>query len=249
MEKEDLMFLYSVPELVSTEEDVPMNLLFESLDATARLTNASMFVIDFAKKQMVYQTDDLLFVDEATQWDIQRKSSNIYWSLILADDFDIIFEVRNAYIEFVKNLSLEERLNHTFVIDYRIKLHGQHCMVTQKFTPLKLESDGNIWLGLFCITTSTHKSCGNISIFGNNFRYTYDFAEKSFIPFSEYAKLTLMEKYIVLRAAQGLTTEQIASDLCKSINTIKTHKSRLFEKLHVRSITEAITVAQNYNLY
>lgn len=120
-------------------------------------------------------------------------------------------------------------------------------MITQKFTPLKLRPNGELWLGLFCITTSTHKTCEHITVFGNDFRCTYDFVQKAFLPVNDI-DLSQMEKAILLRAAKGMTTEQIADDLCRSVNTIKTHKSRLFDKLHVSSMSEARTLVHNYNL-
>lgn len=249
MKKEELMFISNVSEPISKEEYDHINLLFESLDATARLTNTSMFVIDFAKNKMVYRTDNLLFTDEATKRDIQRESTNPYWSLIHEDDFEILLETRAAYLDFVKGFKPKQKLNHTYVIDYRIRLRRRDYMITQKFTPLKLRPNGELWLGLFCITISTHKACEHIAIFGDNFRYTYDFEQKAFLPFNENMELTLMEKAILLRAAKGMTTEQIADDLCRSVNTIKTHKSRLFDKLHVSSMSEAMTFVQNYDLY
>lgn len=243
------MFTSNISDSISKEEYVNIKPIFESLDATARLTNYSMFVIDFAKRDIIYRTDDLLFIDEASKRDIQRDCPNPYWSLILEEDLDIMLETREAYLLFISKLKPSQRLKHTFVIDYRIRLRRREYMITQKFTPLKLRPNGELWLGLFCITTSTHKTCEHIAIFGENFRYTYDFKQKAFLPFNENMELTLMEKAILLRAAKGLTTEQIADDLCRSVNTIKTHKSRLFDKLHVSSMSEAMTFVQNYDLY
>jgi len=40
----------------------------------------------------------------------------------------------------------------------------------------------------------------------------------------------------------------IAQKLCKSLDTIKTHKRKMFAKLEVRNITEALSFAVNYNL-
>jgi DNA-binding CsgD family transcriptional regulator len=245
---EELMFISNLSEQISNEEYNHTALLFESLDAAARLTNASMFVIDFARNEMVYRTDNLLFVDEATKQDIQRGSSNPYWSLIREDDLSILLETRTAYFDFLKKIKPRQQLHHTFVIDYRICLHKRDYTICQKFTPLKILSNGEIWLGLFCITTSTHRTCEHIAIFSKDFRYTYNFEKKVFLPFLENMELTSMEKLILLRASKGLTTEQIADDLCRSTNTIKTHKSRLFDKLNVSSMAEAITFVQNYNL-
>lgn len=249
IEKEKQMFITGITEEIHKEEYEHLHLLFESLDAVARLTNSSLFVIDFAQQKMVYRTKSLLFLDGVTQRDFQRESSIPYWSLMFEDDLDIMLESRKAYFDLFQRFTSKQKLAHTYIIDYRIELRQRAYVISQKFTPLKLRPDGKIWLGLFCITNSPNKSCEHIAVFGNGFRYTYDFDKKQFSPFAEKMELTMMEKAILLRASKGLTTEQIAIDLKRSVNTIKTHKRRLFEKLHVSSTNEALSFTHNYDLY
>ena len=249
MMNEDLMYISNLTETIPDSEYENINLVFESLDAVARISNASMFVIDFSKNKLAYRTENLLFSDEATMRDIQRESSNPYWSLIVDDDLNVLLESRSAYLQLIEKFTDEQKLKHTYVIDYHIMLHNRKFLITQKFSPLKLRPDGKLWLGLFFITTSPNKSSDHIAVFGDKFRYVYDFNEKKFVRFMENMKLTLIEKTILLRAAKGLTTEQIADELCRSVNTIKTHKSRLFEKLHVNSMAEALAFTANYDLY
>lgn len=120
MKNDELMFTSNISEPISIEEYATIKPIFESLDATVRLNNSCMFVIDFAKNEMVYMTDALLFIGEATNRDIQRESPNPYWSLILEDDLDIMLETWEAYLQFIPKLKPSQRLKHTFVMDYRI---------------------------------------------------------------------------------------------------------------------------------
>ena len=48
--------------------------------------------------------------------------------------------------------------------------------------------------------------------------------------------------------AQGLSNQEIASRLFVSLNTIKTHSSKVFEKLEVKRRTQAIEKARKLNL-
>ena len=215
MKNDNMMFYSNITETIPEEEYDGMDLQFESLDAMARITNASMFVVDFSKNKMVYHTDNLLFVDEATTRDIQRESTNPYWALIHDEDLGLIIEAREAYLKLLDEMAIEQRQKHACVIDIRIILHRRAYVITQKFTPLKLRPDGKLWLGLFCMTTSSNTSVESehISVFGEGFRYVYNQKNKSFQPFERDMQLTLMEKTILLRASKGLTLEQIAEDL------------------------------------
>lgn len=48
--------------------------------------------------------------------------------------------------------------------------------------------------------------------------------------------------------ARGLSNEEIASQLFISLSTIKTHSSRLFEKMEVRRRTQAIEKAKRLKI-
>jgi two-component system, NarL family, response regulator LiaR len=48
--------------------------------------------------------------------------------------------------------------------------------------------------------------------------------------------------------AQGLSNNEIAERLFVSLNTIKTHSSKLFEKLEVSRRTQAVEVAKRIGI-
>ena len=60
--------------------------------------------------------------------------------------------------------------------------------------------------------------------------------------------LSQQEKQVLILSAQGYTVPQIADRMCRAVDTVKTYKRALFERLGVRSITEALTVAANQGL-
>jgi DNA-binding CsgD family transcriptional regulator len=66
----------------------------------------------------------------------------------------------------------------------------------------------------------------------------------------ELAKLGLSKRELeVLQLiADGLSNQEIAARLFVSLNTIKTHSSRIFEKLDVKRRTQAIEKAKRLNL-
>lgn len=67
---------------------------------------------------------------------------------------------------------------------------------------------------------------------------------------AELAKLGLSKRELeVLQLiAEGLSNQEIAARLFVSLNTVKTHSSRIFEKLDVKRRTQAIEKAKRLNL-
>ena len=52
--------------------------------------------------------------------------------------------------------------------------------------------------------------------------------------------LTVREKQVLALVGLGLTTKEIADRFSVSVNTVRTHLQHIYEKLHVRSRTEAV---------
>ena len=60
--------------------------------------------------------------------------------------------------------------------------------------------------------------------------------------------LTDGEKSVLTLSIQGYTMREIADKICLSPDTVKKYRQRIFEKLDVRNISEAIAEATNDKL-
>jgi len=61
-------------------------------------------------------------------------------------------------------------------------------------------------------------------------------------PTHDYEKLSLREQQVIDWLAEGYTYQEIADSLKISYATVHTHIKHIYEKLHVRSRTEAVTL-------
>jgi len=61
-------------------------------------------------------------------------------------------------------------------------------------------------------------------------------------------KLTRREKEVLVEAAQGLTTQQIADRLFISTHTVDSHRKNLIEKFQTSNLSSVITLAIEYGL-
>ncbi|NII29425.1 response regulator transcription factor [Pseudoflavitalea sp. X16] len=61
-------------------------------------------------------------------------------------------------------------------------------------------------------------------------------------------QLTNREKEILQSLSKGNSFKLIAADLCISLDTVRTHIKRIYDKLHVRSQIEAVSKAINEKL-
>jgi DNA-binding CsgD family transcriptional regulator len=61
-------------------------------------------------------------------------------------------------------------------------------------------------------------------------------------------KISKRELEVLELMSQGLSNQEIASNLFVSLNTIKTHSSNLFQKLEVKRRTQAIEIAKKIGI-
>ncbi len=60
---------------------------------------------------------------------------------------------------------------------------------------------------------------------------------------ARYDGLSERERQILRLIAEGKTSQQIADELCLSVNTVQTHRARIMEKLNLHNRTELIRYA------
>lgn len=225
-----------------------MELRIKTIATFARLTNATCFVIDFDEHRMLYQTEKMLFLNEVSLYDFQRQCENPYWGLVREDTLKHLLHLRNNYPLSGKTMDAEDYKTHVCTIDYPIVVKKKEFYVNQKFTPLLMRSDGITKIGLFLVGPSTCNHLESFIIAESGKRWRFDFNVGQYEKFDLSKALSLTEKVILTRVQKGLTIEEIAEDLNLSVPTIKTHRTRIFKKLKVKSMGEALTVISNYNL-
>lgn len=248
MKKLDLLFFNNIEQKSDPLTDEHLRNILNVIDAIARTSGLSCFVIDFDDHCILYRSEYLIYVNEASYKDKQRECTNPYWELISDDTLNKLVSIRNNYLTLNYELPRKEYQQHVCTIDYPIVVGGNEIYINQRFTPLILHEKNIAKIGLFIVENSTQKSFESFIITPSGKRWRFDIEKEQYIGFELGRALSLVEKAILQRARKGMTSEEIAADLYVSINTVKTHRLRIFQKLGVHSLQEALSVVGNYKL-
>ena len=100
-----------------------------------------------------------------------------------------------------------------------------------------------IWLALKLAKPKVETKIIEKQVFINN-TATFSFNEQAFLSLG----LSKRELSVLQLMADGYSNQEIADQLFVSLNTIKTHISRLFEKMEVKRRTQAIEMAKKLSL-
>ena len=225
-----------------------MNSLLKAVECAARINGTSTFVVDFDAHKLIYRTDHLVYIEESAIIDQKRECVIPYWSIISEDTIEKLLQIKNHYLQIDKQISREDNYNHVCIIDYPIILRNHELFITQKFTPLVVRNDGITKIGMFTIGHSNKTKIESYIIIHSGNRFRFNFERKQYEEYNINIKLSNIEKAILHRVQMGMSNGEIATNLYLSINTVKTHRLRIFKKLKAGNINEALTMVRNYHL-
>ncbi len=249
MSKEFFSSKNTISQLSESEINQTSNYL-ASIEAFARVTYSSVYVIDYEKKGFDYVSHNPLFLCGHTSEEVKEMGYSFYFKYVTPKDLDLLLKINTAGFDFYEQLPIEERLLYTISYDFHLKNNEEKTiLVNQKLTPIFLNDEGKIWKAICLVSLSTEQNSGNIKIYkqGNNEKFSYDL-DGNFWKKEEKIKLTTREKEILTYSTRGFTISQIAESIFVSPDTVKFHRRKMFDKLGVSNISEAIFFATNNKL-
>jgi DNA-binding CsgD family transcriptional regulator len=214
-----------------------------ALKAVSKLVDLSFYIIDYYRKNFFYVSSNPLFLSGYSREEVIRMGYDFYDVCVPEKDLELLFELNEAGFEFFYKLPKNRRLHATISYDFRLKHKNLDSliMINHKLAPLLLQDDGNIWMAICLVTLSTRHTSGDVHIVMKDDQTRYDFNRtKQVFEIKETEKLTKKEYEILEIIAMGKCTKDI-SDRCNiSISTIKNHKTKIFKKLNVNTVAEAV---------
>lgn len=218
--------------------------------ALARHTNHSLYIIDYHRKSFLYVSSNPLFLCGRPQEEVQRKGYAFYFEVIPSEELNRLMEINEAAFRFYYDCPVQKRLDLSIEYNFHIHTSEKHALlIDHKLTPIMLSKEGDIWLALCTVSLSPKRNIGKVIISDNttNDRYVYSFESRRWKKLPGIM-LSEREGEILRLAIKGLSNIEIGEMLFINANTVKFHKKKLFEKLHAKNITEAVSIAANLRL-
>ncbi len=239
----------TVRELTKNVIDQTSNYI-EAIKAFSRTTYSSLYVIDYEKKGFDYVSDNPLFLCGHSPEEVEEMGYEYYFKYVPEEDLDLLLTINTVGFDFYEAIPIEERKDYTISYDFLLKTkEGKSILINQKLTPMFLNEEGKVWKALCVVSLSTKSNSGNITIYknGSNVISEYDLKANHWRTL-EKVKLTNREKEIIQYSIRGYSIKEIAEKIFVSPDTVKFHRKKLFEKLDVTNISEAIRYVTNNKL-
>lgn len=220
-----------------------------SAEAFSRSTYQSVYIIDYFKHNFLYVSPNPMVLGELTPEQMRELGYRFYLSCVPEDEQELLLDLNSAGFAFYNQLPVNERKDWYITYDFHIINKGRKILINHKLTPLALTSDGRVWLALCVVSAATHSEIGHTEMHraGSPEYFEYNPTTRRWVKRS-MPTLSDVEKSVITLSIQGYTMAEIADKICLAPDTIKKCRQRIFKKLNVRNISEAIAVATNNKL-
>ena len=235
---------------VSGEPDYGLAETFvRTAEAFANATYQGVYIIDYYRKNFLYVSPNPLFLCGMSAEQVKGLGYQFYLDHVPADEVRMLLEINQAGFSFINKVPAAERKDYTISYDFHIVNGHDKVLINHKLTGLAYQPDGSVWLGLSVVSLSTHSDAGQITMHcrGKREYREYDLQSHKWYV-HDTPVLNETEREILTLSIQGLTINAIAECAHLAVDSVKSARRRLFEKLGVNNISEAISYATNYKL-
>jgi len=234
-------------EKISTEDLLQQHDYMEAIKAFSRLTYESVYVIDYEKMAFEYVSENPLFLCGYSPEEVLGLGYEFYFKNVPEKDLVLLSLINEAGFDFFAKLPDGEKKQYSITYDFHlINKDGKPTLINHKLTPLFLTGEGKMWKAMCIVSISHHQQAGNIYIYkhGTDDLWQLNIVSKIWQK-SEKPKLSKREIEILQLHAQGLTISQIAEKIFVAPDTVKYYRRRIFERLEVSNMVEALSRAVN----
>ena len=220
-----------------------------SAEAFSRSSYQSVYIIDYFRQNFLYVSPNPMFLCGLSPERMKELGYRFYLDFVPEDEQALLLMLNKAGFTFYNGIPVSERKDWYISYDFHILNEGKKILINHKMTPLALTSDGRIWLSLCVVSAATHTEAGHIEMHrvSSSEYFEYSTVSRRWIK-TQMPTLTDGEKSVLTLSIQGYTMSEIADKIYLSPDTIKKYRKRIFEKLDVRNISEAIVAATNNKL-
>lgn len=223
--------------------------MVEYVASFARIIHQKVYIIDLIRRRFLYVSDSLPYLCEENAEEIKEMGYKFYLKYVPEEELQMLLEIHDKALAFFNQIPEEERQDYVMSYDFHLAYGYHKELIHHKLTPFRLASDGRVWLVLCSISLSARKEAGHVTMRRKGSRIYYElmmgsdrWVEK------EEVELTAEEKKVLLLSARGFNMLEIATKICRSVDSVKSYKRRLFERAGVASVTEALAFVLNYGL-
>ncbi|MDE6090838.1 MAG: helix-turn-helix transcriptional regulator [Duncaniella sp.] len=227
-----------------------LEMISDIISRVSNLFYETMFVVDVNDGSLAYFSPKsglakIILAEESGIPDLSQLTYIL--GKVKTDNFQLILK---AIRQYCNKVDPGQHKNLLFISDTPLHISNlRHSTFTVKFTPFSEDGNGSLKY-LLCslsLSSGTHPETLQTLNTITSERDYYDFSTKNWKRFCS-TLLSEIERHVLSLSAEGLSVPEISEIVWRAQDSVKSIRKRIFEKLGVANITEAIIYATNYKI-
>lgn len=220
------------------------------LERVSEIEKSTMTVFDMHRKHYLLKSTKFKeMLGYTNQEDMDNDDMELFHKVIHPDDLPFVLETENMAHAFFNDLPVSEKKDYKMVYDFRVKnTTGIYMRFIHQFAVLEQDRNGKSWLVLIItdlISERAQSSPLQRRMINMQTGKLYLFNDDDF----KLDKLLTDREIEVLRLiSQGLDSQNIASRLFISVNTVNNHRQRILSKTKTENTTQALLYAKKMGI-
>lgn len=235
---------------VSEEDALQLHNYLEAVKAFARLTYESIYIIDYQGMTFDYVSPNPIFLAGFTAAEVEKLGYEFYFRCVPPQDLELLTLINDLGFDFLEKVPVQERKQYSISYDFHLgNGKAKNVLINHKLTPLFLTEEGKMWKAMCAVSLSHNQTAGNVEIHkeGSLAKWRLDISKKIWVSQSKH-QLNERELQVLQLYAQGLTIHQIADRLHIAVDTVKYHRRKIFDRLDVKTMVQALAYAVSNKL-
>ncbi len=230
---------------------------YKDFEKVCSLWNTYIYMHDYRSKKYIYISPSFCNYLGIEYNNVLNEGFESISALIHPEDLytleNVLFKKIKEFLSSLHEIG-EENQNYRFSYNFRIKKKDTtYISMSVVSKILGFNTKGKILLDFGMITPLIHEALTtnihfNISKSIDGENYDSIFQDEYSNDQSTDLRLTKRELQIIQLLKEGMNSKSIAEHLNVSINTIRNHRSHIFDKTNTNKVTELLTLANKLDL-
>ena len=139
-----------------------LSTLVQTVEAFARVTYQSVYLIDYYRQEFLYVSDNPLFLCGHTAKEVKELGYSFYLEHVPEDEQKMLVELNRSGFKFFDTFDNVDKYQCSMSYHFHLKSGTRSRLINHQLTPILLTDDGKIWIGMCVVSLSSHKTVGHV---------------------------------------------------------------------------------------
>ena len=129
-----------------------LSTLVQTVEAFARVTYQSVYLIDYYRQEFLYVSDNPLFLCGHTAKEVKELGYSFYLEYVPEEEQKMLVELNSSGFKFFDTFDNVDKYQCSMSYHFHLQSGTKSKLINHQLTPILLTDEGKIWIGM-CVVS------------------------------------------------------------------------------------------------